>query len=82
MSFLGTREDAKRYIKEVECPTVTPSAPNETSPVLKGGSDGGGLKGKGMDGVLTPRNFTIKQSKASKNIRRTYGLDSGTMNRK
>lgn len=80
MSYFGSLDEARRDISRVECPTVTPTDPHTTSPVLAGSGDGGGLDGSGMSGTLEPRNYKVKQSAASGKMRRTYGLDHSTKN--
>ena len=74
MSYPGTLDECRKDIKRTNPYTETIG---ETSPVLNGSMDGGGMAEGGLKGMTLsrPRGLKIKQSEGSKNMRRSYGVD-------
>jgi len=73
MSYFGSIDEARKDIMRTNPYTETIGM---TSPVMKGGMDGGGMKGEGMNETLKrPRGLKTKQSAGAANMRRSYGVD-------
>lgn len=68
MSFLGTREDAKRYSREADM-QIDGNETSNTSPVLNGSSDPGGAPMSGK------KEFSHERTRAS------AGANSGGLRR-
>jgi hypothetical protein len=66
MSYLGTREQAKADTKAV---CVYDNAMDQTSPILNGESDGGGI-GEPKSAEFKPKTYTIHASQTG--VRRTF----------
>lgn len=71
MSFLGSKEDAKKYCKEA---SVVIDGETSTSPVRDGGSEAGGAPMGGTTEFTQSRTRTGIHD-TQKSVRRTYGLD-------
>lgn len=73
MSYFGSIDEARKDIMRTNPYTETIG---ETSPVLNGSENGGGMKGEGLNETLKrPRGLKIKQSAGAANMRRSYGVD-------